>query len=187
MVSQQDVIDSIVRTLDTDPSIPDSITYISYEPDFTSDAIKLPIIQVLRNSVTRVDETNTDFVGYKRDNSSSITDRVYERLYVMDLTISVWTADGSVYEDIGIEETVRNSLYKHDFDGPKKPLLDSSGNPIDDVWNVKMTNTRENDNVTFTPTLRITEQDMRVWAGETFDDPVTDDTSSGSSENITLN
>ncbi len=172
MVSQQELLESIPRSLESDSDIPDNVTYITHEPDFDSEAIKLPIIQVLRTTVTNVDDTNTDFVGYSRDESDRIISKLYENLYVMDLTIAIWTADGSVYDNAGIPEVVRTRLYKHDYDGPEESLIDESGNPIDDVWRVALTNTRENDNKTYTPTLRVHEQDMRVWAGETIEVPV---------------
>ena len=172
MVSQQELLESIPRSLESDSDIPDNITYITYEPDFDSEAIKLPIIQVLRTTVTTVDDTNTDFVGYNRNDSDRIIGKLYERLYVMDFTIAIWTADGSVYDNAGIPEAVRTRLYKHDYDGPQESLIDENGDPIDDVWRVALTNTRENDDVTYTPTLRVHEQDVRVWAGETIEVPV---------------
>lgn len=184
MVSQQELLESIPRTFENDSSIPDSVTYITHEPDFSSEAIKLPIIQVLRTTVTNVDDTNTDFIGYIRDEDDRITDRLYERLYVMDLTVAVWTADGSVYDNAGIPEAVRSSLYKHDYDGPKKSLIDENGDPIDDVWRVSLTNTREEDDVTYTPTLRVHEQDIRVWASEVFESPVEEETIVEANENV---
>jgi len=187
MVSQQVLLESVPRSLEEESAIPDDITYITHEPDFNSEAIKLPVIQVLRTAVTNVNETNTDFVGYNRDESDRITDELYERLYVMDLTVAIWTADGSVYDNAGLPNEVRTSLYKHDYDGPQKPFTYENGEPIDDVWRVSLTNTRENDDVTYTPTLRVHEQDLRVWAAETIESPIEQDIITEVTEDVSVN
>jgi len=169
MVSTQEVIDAIIRALETSNVVTDDASYIDHDPDITTEAIKLPVIQVSPNTKNRISDENTDFVGLKEGESDSTAREVYEALYALDVTIAAWTAEGSQYSGREIQESITEVLFKYETSGMNEPLKKSDGSVIDGIWRLAVQTGEQNDDLNTTPTLRRWRKTVIVSMSETFE------------------
>lgn len=175
MVRPQELVESVLYSLQQNSELPSESTFVGYEPDIDSEPISLPMIQVDPDG-DMVDETrtNTQFVQYKRDKSGTITGKLYERLYSIEITVAVWTAHGSQYDPRNIGDIIRGELFQYDTSGPAKSLAKPDGTPIDEVWNFTVNSARQTDNLGTSPTLRRWQQSIIISASETYVEEVSE-------------
>lgn len=169
MVSTQEVIDAIIYALETSDVVTDDASYIDHDPDITTEAIKLPVIQVSPNTKNRISDENTDFVGLKEGESDNTVIEVYEALYALDVTIAAWTAEGSQYSGRGIQESITEALFEYETSGMNEPLKKSDDSVIDDIWRFAVQTGEQNDDLNTTPTLRRWQKTVVVSMSETFE------------------
>ena len=168
MVRPQELIDSVLITLQQHPDIPDSANFVGYTPDISSESIKLPVVEVSPGPQSKLSEMNSEFVGYAEDDAGRDIGRIYEALYSMELNVAVWTAHGSKYSPREISNAVRDALYAHETAGPAKPLRNPDGSPVDEVWRFAMQEGEQTDDLTTSPTLRRWEQTLTINASEQY-------------------
>jgi hypothetical protein len=168
MVRPQELIDGVLYSLKNSSDIPSDANFIGYEPDIDSQSIKLPLIEVSPVTQQVVSDINSDFVGYKTDSNGDRIGRVYDSLYTMQLTVSVWTAHGSKYSPRDMMDSVRDALYDHETAGPDLPLRKPDGSEIDEVWSFQMSEGEQNDDLGTSPTLRRWEQNLLISASEQY-------------------
>lgn len=186
MASTQEVIDSIIYSLKSSDAVTDDASFIDHEPDITTEAIKLPVIQVSPITKIRISDENSDFVGIVEGDTQNTYKRVYEILYRLEVTISAWTAEGSQYAGRGIQESITSALFKHESSGMDEPLVKPDGTQLDGVWRFAMQSGEQNDNLNTTPTLRKWEKSVTVSMSETFESAEKEGTAS-SNETVSVN
>ena len=178
MVRVDQIRRALLVTLRDDPDVPDAVTFADRTLDFTSDPIKLPVVNVVANSKQDVGRMNSDQIGFVTDSDGNRVGRKYADLFEATFTVSVLTAAGSSFDTYKIRNDVKDALYQHDPKGPDQPLVDEEGTTLDDVWDIRFLDENENDNTTTTPTLRRWEQQLIVAGSEQYtvtgEDPVTD-------------
>lgn len=177
MVRPQEIVDSVLYTLQQSDDIPDDTNFLGFEPDIENQAIKLPLIEVSTGVQTDLSEINTDFVSFVEDESGNHVGRVYETLYVIEITVAVWTAAGSKYDAREIGNYVRDALYQHDTAGPGRPLQNPDGSSVNEVWRFIVESGEQTDDFSTSPTLRRWEQRLAISASEqyTTDEPFIED------------
>lgn len=183
MVRPQEIIEAVLFTLQNEADIPDAANFVGYTPDINSESIKLPLVEVSPGPQTHISESNTDFVGYKTDDSGREIGRIYESLYTLQLTVAVWTAHGSRFSPREISNAVRDGLYAHDTAGPSRPLRNPDGSPVDEVWRFALQDGEQTDDLTTSPTLRRWQQNVVVSASEQY---VTDEEDPAEAFNVSL-
>jgi hypothetical protein len=186
MVSTQEVIDAIIYALESSDVITDDASYIDHDPDITTEAIKLPVIQVSPNIKNRISDENTDFIGLVDGESENSVKEVYEALYTLDVTIAAWTAEGSQYSGREIQESITEALFKYETSGMDEPLKKSDGSVIDDIWRFTVQTGEQNDDLNTTPTLRRWRKTVIVSMSETFESEE-QDTITGAAEDVSVN
>lgn len=186
MVSTQEVIDAIIYALESSDVITDDASYIDHDPDITTEAIKLPVIQVSPNIKNRISDENTDFIGLVDGESENSVKEVYEALYTLDVTIAAWTAEGSQYSGREIQESITEALFKYETSGMDEPLKKSDGSVIDDIWRFTVQTGEQNDDLNTTPTLRRWRKTVVVSMSETFESEE-QDTITGAAEDVSVN
>lgn len=169
MARPQELVEAVLYTLQQSSDLPEAASYIGYEPDIDGESIKLPLIEVSPATQIEIDETNTDFVGFKTDNSGNQIGRIYESLYTQELNIAVWTAHGSKYSPRDISDVVRDELYAHSTGGPNKPLHHPEDNRVlDEVWRFWIMEGAHTDDLGTSPTLRRWEEIVQISASEQY-------------------
>jgi|APHM01.1.fsa_nt_gi hypothetical protein len=168
MVRPQELVESVLYTLQQSERLPDSTNFVGYEPDPESQAIKLPVVEVSTGVQATVSESNTDFIGFKTDSDGNQVGRLYETLYTQTLNISVWTAHESKYSPRDISDSIRDELYNHATAGPAKPLRKPDGSTLDEVWRVAIQDGEQTDELGRSPTLRRWQQDVIIQASEQY-------------------
>lgn len=168
MVRPNELIRSVIHVLKSDDRIPEKANFIGFEPDIDSQSIKLPLIEVSPLTKVQVSESNTDFVRFRTDSNGNNIGRVYETLYKYDIVISAWTAHGSGDSPRDIMDAIRDVLYEYTTSGPDKDLVSPDGKPIDDVWQFKILDGQQTDDISTSPTLRRVENDIRISASEQY-------------------
>jgi len=186
MVSTQEVIDAIIYALESSDVVTDDASYIDHDPDITTEAIKLPVIQVSPNIKNRISDENTDFIGLVDGESENSVKEVYEALYTLDVTIAAWTAEGSQYSGREIQESITEALFKYETSGMDEPLKKSDGSVIDDIWRFTVQTGEQNDDLNTTPTLRRWRKTVVVSMSETFESEE-QDTITGAAEDVSVN
>lgn len=168
MVRPQQLIDAVLYTLQSSDDIPSAASFVGYEPDIDSESIKLPLIEVSLGPQAHLSEMNTDFVGFKTDESGRDIGRIYESLYTLQMNVSVWTAHGSKFSPRKIMDSIRDALYAHDTAGPNLPLRSPDGSPVDEVWRFAIQQGEQTDDLGTSPTLRRWQQTIVVSASEQY-------------------
>lgn len=169
MVRPKELVEGVLYTLQQSDDIPDSASFIGFEPDIDSQPINLPLIEVSITTQIEVDETNTDFVGFKTDADGNEIGRIYETLYTQEMTVASWTAQGSKYNPRNIGNYVRDALYSHETGGPNEPLRHPDDNrALDDVWRFEIIEGEHTDDLGTSPTLRRWEEIIEVSASEQY-------------------
>jgi hypothetical protein len=168
MVRPQEIIDAVIATFSRSSELPDDANFVGYEPDIGSEPITLPLIEVSTGPITKVSDTNTDFIEFVTDNNGNDIGRKYETGYTLQLDVAVWTAHGSMYSPREIGNTVRDLLYIHTSSGPNKPLRAEDGSSLDEVWHFYLQEGSQTDELQRTPTLRRWRQSITVSAVEQY-------------------
>lgn len=168
MVRPQELIDAILFTLQQADRLPSGTNFVGYEPDTSSESIKLPLVEVSTGPMTRDNLTNTELVGFVEDHDGQQIGRRYVSNYRLMLDVSVWTAHGSKYSARDLGNIVRDALYAHDTSGPNEPLRHPDNSTIDEVWHVNLQDASQTDDLGTSPTLRRWEQTMVVAASEEY-------------------
>lgn len=157
----RDVIKAVVAVIRDSGRLPDSTNYIGYEPNIDTDAIKLPLVEVVTTSSARISEHNTDQQGVIEDDSGNVVGKVFHELYQLSIEVNVWTAEGSKYDPNVLSDSVYSALYPYDSSGPGKSLAE-------DVWRVRIGDGSPDEDFGTSPTLRRWSQEVDIWAYETF-------------------
>lgn len=181
MVRPQEIIEAVLVTLQNHDDIPSAANFVGYTPDINSESIKLPLIEVSPGTQNQLSEMNTDFVGFKTDESGRDVGRIYESLYTLQITVAVWTAHGSKFSPREISNAVRDALYAHETSGPDRPLRNPDGSPVDEVWRFDLLEGEQTDDLTTSPTLRRWQQNIVINASEQY---VTDEENPASAFNL---
>lgn len=169
MVRPQQLLESVLYTLQQSEELPSSISFVGYEPDINSEPIDLPMIEVSMGTQIRISEANSDLVGYVTDDSNNRIGRKYDLLYTLELDVAIWTAQGSKYSPRRLSDIVRSELYKHENSGPHEPLRSpETDNTLDDVWRFVILDGTRTDDLTTSPTLRRREHQVSVSANERY-------------------
>lgn len=168
MVRVQELIEAVIYSLEQSEEIPDRTSFIDHVPNIDTEAIKLPVISVYPGDKTYLSDANSDFVQFTTDGDGNQTGRMYESLYTVEVTIAVYTAEGSQFSARAIMDSVRDKVFTHESSGLQKPLRNPDDSIIDDVWRVAIQSGEQNDDFGTSPTLRRWEQTITIQAGETF-------------------
>lgn len=169
MVRPQEIVDSVLYTLQEADDIPSAANYVGYEPDINSESIKLPLIEVSTGTMANVNRANTEFVDMKTDDNGREVGRIYSTLYTLELNVAVWTAHGSKWSPRDIGDEVRDELYKHATSGPDLPLISPEDrSSLDEVWRVNIQDGSQTDDLNTSPTLRRWRQTITVSASEQY-------------------
>lgn len=170
MVTPSEVLSAIERSLQSNSSVPDELSYLLHEADSSSsDAdVTLPLVEIQITNNDRVHLLNTEFAGYKTDDNGNQTGYVYHSEYELLLQIDVWTASGGDHEVNNLGDIVRNALYTHSSFGPQQPFADENGDDIDEIFRFSMEEETRADDLISTPTIRRWRIDAEVWAYEQF-------------------
>lgn len=183
MVRPKELVEAVLYTLQQSNDFPEATNFVGYEPDINSESIKLPLIEVSLATQVEIDETNTDFIGFKTDDSGRDIGRIYETLYTQELNIAVWTAHGSRYSPRDMGDTVRDELYAHSTGGPNEPLRHpEDGRVLDEVWRFRITEGAHTDDLGTSPTLRRWQETVQISASEQY---VTDEEDPASGYSLT--
>lgn len=155
------VVERVVDAIEKSGELPDSTNYVGYEPDMSSEAIKLPVVEASPTSEARISEHNTDEVGRLTDQDGNEVSRVYHALYQLTVEVSIWTAHGSRYDSRELGDSIYRALYQYDSSGPGRNLAP-------EVWRVRLGDGSPDDDLTTNPSLRRWTQDIDIWAYEEF-------------------
>lgn len=169
MVRPKELVEAVLFTLQQSDDLPEEANFVGYEPDIDSESIKLPLVEVSMGTQLEVNESNTDFVGFRTDDNGNDIGRIYETLYTQELTVAVWTAQGSKYSPRDMGDTVRDELYAHETAGPDQPLRHpEDGRRLDEVWRFWITEGAHTDDLGTSPTLRRWEETIQISASEQY-------------------
>lgn len=195
MATPKELISAVKRALEDSGRYENDMRYLVQEADTEgSDAdTKLPATVIQTMSDVRLDPFNTDQVGVLTDDNGNHVGRVYHSRYRLDLQLDIWVAQDSSYDVDDLGDKMRNVLYNYDSAGPGAYLEDDQGQPIEEVWRVRLGDGERADNLSMTPSLRRWRQEITLWANEEFnttEDYITtinypsDSTMSGSGDSI---
>jgi len=173
MAKPQELLHSIYLSIEESvgSDLPQELDTVFHTADQRgSDSDKnLPLLEFNILSTDRIANSNTDFVGFVKDDEGNEVGRIYDMLYSMQIQIELWTAQGSEYDPNYLGSAIRESLYPHDSKAYGKPFVDTQGNPLSSVWKFKLLTGGRNDDIMTTPTARKWEQNVRIWSYERFD------------------
>jgi hypothetical protein len=169
MARPQDIVDALIVSLKNNTDITSEATFIGFEPDGDTQPINLPIVQVDPDGDMN-DETlvNSQFVEFAKDDDGNDIGRIFERLFRLELTVAVWTAQRSSFDPRAIADEVRVTLFEHETSGPAEDLVLEDGTVLDEVWQFDVGTARQADDLSTSPPLRRWEQDITVSSGEQF-------------------
>lgn len=168
MVRPDELVNSIIRSLDRSGRLPDTTSYMDHEPDINTESIKLPVVEVSPNDQLRIDEMNTDRVGYETDDDGNRVGEIFQSLYQQEITVAIWTAQDSKYNVRKLAQQARDTLYEHDTKGPAVALRYGDNSPIGEVWRFRILDGAHVNDLTTSPPLRRWEQTVSVWASEQY-------------------
>lgn len=169
MVRPKELVEAVLYTLQQSTDLPDAANFVGYEPDINSESIKLPLVEVSLATQIEIDESNTDFIGFKTDSNGNDIGRIYESMYMQELNVSVWTAQGSKYSPREMGNTIRDELYAHTTVGANKPLRHPDDDrELDEVWRFKIIEGSHTDDLGTSPILRRWEEIIQISASEQY-------------------
>lgn len=157
----REIIQEIVSAIQSSGQLPSETNYVGYEPNIDTEAIKLPLIEVVTVSEARINDHNSDKQGVIRDDNGNAVAKVYHALYQLTLEVNVWTAHGSKHDPNVLGDSIYNALYPYDSTGPAQDLGD-------DIWRVEVGDGSPDEDFSTSPTLRRWSQEVNVWAYEAF-------------------
>lgn len=169
-MTPSECIQAIQRTIQEAADLPSSTTFMTEQVDLSNSNrnIRLPLVETQTISQIRIEDFNTDRIGYIRDDEGNRVARVFHTEYMCDFQIDVWTGARSRYDPDEMGRNIREALYVHDKAGPDKPFRDENGDPIDDIWNFRILDGGREDDLTMSPSLQRWRQDVELWAYEEF-------------------
>lgn len=161
MARPRELIEAVVSAIQSAGTLPSGTNYVGYEPNIDTEAIKLPLLEVVTVSEARIDDHNTDFQGVIEDDNGNAVGQVFHALYNLTIEVNIWTAHGSQYDPDVLGDAVYSALYQYDSAGPDLDLHD-------DIWRVRVGDGEPDEDFTTSPTLRRWSQEVDLWAYETF-------------------
>lgn len=168
MVRPDEIVNAVIRSFEESGRLPDRTSYMDHQPSINTEPVKLPVVEVSPQTQIRVDEMNSDLVGYKEDDSGNRVGRIYQSLYELDLNIAVWTAQDSKYDARELGRGVRDTLYEHDTKSEAADLYFEDGEPIDELWQFRVVQGEHTDDLTTSPPLRRWQQVVTLAASEQY-------------------
>lgn len=168
MVRPDEIIQSIIRSLETSSKISDSVSYIDHEPALDDEAVRLPIVEVSPELNTRISQSNTDKIGENTNDSGTVIAEVYQTLYDLSVNVNVMSVQESRFDARGISRDVRDTLYEHDTKVAGENLFFDDGSPISEVWRFRVEDGQHENTLSTSPPLRQFNQSVRVWASEQY-------------------
>jgi len=172
MVRPKKIAESIQRSFRNSDVITNDMHYIIREVD-EDNPIKLPFISIQTMSRVRLERANTDFAGNVIDENGNTVAESFASDYNISFQIDVYTAEDSNYDAHNIGQKLDDTvLYKHDMYGPRQPLLDETGNVIDEIWRFKIEDSEPADDLTMSPNLRRWRMSVMTSAYHTFEKDV---------------
>jgi hypothetical protein len=170
MVTKPEARELIARAVLQDTRMPSELDVILREPDADGkDATKtLPLLLVELDEVSRPEVTNSDFVGYKQDNSGNDVARVFESEWEATAQIELWTAAGSSYDVDELGEKLHEVLYSYDSRGTDECFTDADGSAVTSFWNFSLGDGSREDDLTQTPTVRRWRQLADVYGARYY-------------------
>jgi hypothetical protein len=178
MVTQQEARDAIARSVVNDGRLQDhldsgvTVDTITQEADGGgSDAVKtLPLLLVVFDSSEKENYRNTELVGYKTNSDGERVAKIYEREWVAEARIELWTADRADNHD-GIDtlsDALVSILYGYETRTSNDDFLDENGDPIEGLWHFSLGEGLRNDDTSQTPTVRRWEQIAEVYGAQRY-------------------
>ncbi len=167
MATPSEILEKLKEELKNSSDIPDSVSYIlqQYDGGGNEADVSIPVIQLQTISALSLNNFNTDFIRYKKDDEGNEIGRVYHSEYTLTIQLDILTVDNRTNKDEDISslvKAVRTALYKFDSAGPAQNLDDS-------VWKFQLDEGERADNLQSTPTVRRWVQDINCWSYEEFD------------------
>ncbi len=168
MSRTQDIIDSIIFSLQSSDGLPDKVTFIDFDPDTDTQPIKLPIVQVNPIDVTDESEVNTEFVRFVKDDDGDVSGKVFERLFRQEVNIATLSAQGSQFDAREMMDQVQTALFRHQTSGPFETLEKPDGTTLDGVWRFDISSSSQQNDLSTSPVLRRVEKTVFVSGSEQF-------------------
>ena len=168
MSRTQDILDSIIFSLESSGELPDDVTFIDFDPDTDTQPIKLPIVQVNPIDAEDETETNTEFVKFAKDDDGNDVGKVFERLFRQEVNIATLAVQGSQFDAREMMDEVQTALFRHSTSGPFDTLEKPDGTTLDDVWRFDIGSSSQQNDLTTDPVLRRVEKTVFVSSSEQF-------------------
>jgi hypothetical protein len=170
MVTKPEARELIARAVLEDSRMPAELDVILQEPDAEGrDAVKtLPLLLVELDEVERPAVTNSDFVGYKKNDSGERVAEVYESEWQATARIELWTADGSDNNVDRLGETLHEVLYSHDSRGTDEFFTDENGDAVKSLWNFSLRDGQREDDLIQNPSVRRWRQLADIYAARFY-------------------
>jgi len=166
MVRPNEIVDAIIFEVQDSGRMPETASYIDRIPDIDTDALKLPIIEVSLLDTTSLTSFNSDFVGYRTNDSGDEIGRIYDSDYLATIEASLWTAQGSKYNPEILSNDLRTLLYEFDTNVGQATLRHPDLGDLDEVWRFSLESGTHTDDLTTTPPLRKWTETISVYAIE---------------------
>lgn len=114
MVSPNEILDAIERSLDAAPDIPDAMSYLTHEWDRSSTeaAASPPLTEIY--PIGEPQRTGTSETSKIRDDAGGVIGRLIRVPFSMDVQIETSVVVGGGYNAGALGKQVRNRLYRHD-------------------------------------------------------------------------
>lgn len=181
MTHSQEVLNSMSTALSESGSLPDRMTYTTFEIDQTGGQanVRPPIVEMSVIDSIRVQPHNTDFVGFKTDDDGNQTGRIFAAQFELSVQIDVWTAAGDNYDPYELGSTVRSVLYEYDTHMVGNPLPDPDdpSQNMSEIEYLRVGDGSVANDLSMSPALRRWRQTADVWFRETIttDEPEIDE------------
>lgn len=166
MVTKDEVKRLITDAVLHAPFTPDNLDVILREPDTEgADAQKtLPLLYIELSETDRSTHHTTDRVGTAIDESTDEGQIVYGIDWEAEVTIEVWTVDGSGESVDALGEQVRRALSTYDSHLSGEPFRDDTGDAVDDITYFALQSGERADDLTQTPTVRRWRETATIYA-----------------------
>lgn len=184
MSRPQELVDAVIRKLDSASELPDKINYLDHVADFDTEAVKLPIVQVTTGQMTDENLKNKDFIEFVEDDDGNVTAKKFERLYRLIIEVEVFSAEGSSFDERDLGTLVRDELYKLSTSGAAERLLDENSDILDEVWKVSILSAEQTDDLSTSPPLRRWSQTIAISSSEEYIEPADNPSASGANTDI---
>ncbi len=157
MVTADTILESLVKSCNQFPELPDTVTYTSVELDMDGNHsnVSLPIVEFYIEDIQRDQSRNTEKVGHTLDSEGDYDGYVYSQWFTMEVSVDIQTVPETNTTHRGLDQLVRKALYRHDNHGPAKrlPKPQASGT-LDDVSWVYVDNIQRSHDFALSPSVR---------------------------------